>query len=69
VRALGRDFQAWRAAWDARHERVAMGYATEGAEHRAADAAPTFRSYLVMMTGAAWPMSGSVPARSWRAAA
>lgn len=69
VRALGRDFQSWRAAWEARADQVALGYATELAELRATDPAPTFRAYLVMMTGAAWPMSGSAPARSWRTAA
>ena len=46
VRALARDFQAWRASWEAQLESVAVGYASEAVDFRAANPAPTFRTYL-----------------------
>lgn len=57
VRALGREFQGWRAAWEARMEHETIGYATEEALYRAEHPAPTFKAYLIAMRGAGWPMS------------
>jgi hypothetical protein len=64
VRLLGRDYQAQRAAWEAQREHVTHGYATEQAEFDATHRPPTFKTYLIAMTGSAWPMSGRQPARS-----
>jgi hypothetical protein len=60
VRALGRDFQAWRASYDAQEESASYGYAVERAEWRSQHRPPTFRTYLVQMTGSGWPMSGGM---------
>lgn len=69
VRQLGRDFQSWRAAWEAACEQATAGYATERELHVAASPAPTFKAYLIANTGAAWPMSGrQSPRRSMVAA-
>lgn len=58
VRALGRDFQAWRAAWDTQREQESAGYRTEADMFTNANPAPTFKSYLLANVGAGWPMSG-----------
>lgn len=58
VRQLGHDFQAHRAAWEARAEQVSAGYQSELADFRSSHPAPTFRAYLVALTGSGWPMSG-----------
>ena len=58
VRALGRDFQAWRAAYDAHEEHESHGYASERHAYREAHVPPTFKAYLVAMAGSGWPMSG-----------
>lgn len=63
VRLLGHDFSVWREAFDRHTEAATGGYATERAEHLTTHRAPTFRDYLVAMTGAGWPMSGSAPRR------
>jgi len=60
---LGRDFAAWRAAWEAQRELATAGYATEQQLHDAASSAPTFKAYLIANTGAGWPMSGAMPVR------
>ena len=61
VRALGREFRAWRASWEAREEAASYGYATEAREFASSNPAPTFRRFLVDMTGAPWPMSTRAP--------
>lgn len=58
VRALGRDFQAWRASWETRLENASAGYRTEAAMFTESSPAPTFKAYLVANVGAGWPMSG-----------
>lgn len=58
VRLLGSEFQATRAAWEAMLEQAGAGYRTESDEFRRAHPAPTFRTFLVELTGSAWPMSG-----------
>jgi hypothetical protein len=58
VRALGRDFQCWRAAWEARRETESAGYRTESAMFTETNRAPTFKAYLIANVGAGWPMSG-----------
>jgi hypothetical protein len=58
VRALGRDFQAWRHSWETRREAVSAGYPTEAAMFASTSPAPTFKAYLVANVGAGWPMSG-----------
>jgi hypothetical protein len=63
VRLLGQAFWEWRAPWEEGLEEAANGYASEGAEYRATHPAPTFKQYLIQMTGAAWPMSGQRPRR------
>ncbi len=63
VTLLGRDFGHWRSAWEADLEQVAVGYAAEEAQYRAEHPAPTFKNYLINMTGAGWPMSGRRPRR------
>lgn len=68
VRALGREFQCWRAAWDAAAEQASAGYAAELATWSAEHRPPTFRDYLIAMTGSGWPMSGRAPqAARWAA--
>lgn len=62
VRELGRDFQCWRASWEARREQESSGYATEAAMFTATNPAPTFKSYLLANVGAGWPMSGRAEA-------
>lgn len=64
VRALGRDFQAWRCSWEAQREHVTVGYATEQAEYDRANPPPTFKAYLVANAGSGWPMSGATPRRA-----
>lgn len=44
--AVVEGYRAWRAAWDAEHESVSLGWPTEAADHRAASPPPTFRRYL-----------------------
>lgn len=63
VSALGRDFRLWRESWEARCEQVAVGYRTETALFSEDCPAPTFKTYLVAMTGSGWPMSGAEPQR------
>lgn len=63
MRLLGQDFQCWRATWESAQEATAAGYPAESAEYAERHAAPTFRTYLVAMTGAGWPMSGAAPRR------
>lgn len=63
VRLLGRDFQAWRAAWEAACEQVTAGYAAERELHVASCPPPTFKAYLLANVGAGWPMSGRQPMR------
>jgi hypothetical protein len=57
VRALGAEFRAWRASWEVQEEAASYGYATEAREFSQSHPAPTFRRFLVDMTGAGWPMS------------
>ena len=63
VRLLGLEFRGWRSSWELELEATAVGYATEGAQFAAAHRPPTFREYLVAMTGAGYPMSGTAPRR------
>lgn len=63
VRALGREFQCWRASWEAQREEVAIGYAAEERAYADRHAAPTFKHYLIAMAGTGWPMSGRQPRR------
>jgi hypothetical protein len=58
VRQLGHEFQAHRAAWEARAETVTAGYATELDDYRRRNPAPTFRTFLLALAGSGWPMSG-----------
>lgn len=67
VNLLGRDFGTWRASWEAALEQEANGYATEGEQFRAANTPPTFKAYLIAMTGQPWPMSGRRPRRYFAA--
>ena len=67
VRLLGRDFHGWRASWEARLEQEANGYEAEGLQFREANTPPTFKAYLIAMTGAGWPMSGQRPRRHFAA--
>ena len=59
VRQLGREFQCWRASWEDELEHVSNGYATEARQFAQQSRPPTFKSYLIQMTGSGWPMSGS----------
>lgn len=63
VNLLGRDFHGWRSSWESRLEEEANGYDAEGEIFKAANPAPTFKAYLVTMTGQGWPMSGQRPKR------
>jgi hypothetical protein len=63
VRALGRDFHSWRASWEHAREHATVGYSTEQAEYDRTHRPPTFKTYLISMTGSSWPMSGRQPAR------
>jgi hypothetical protein len=67
VTLLGRDFGTWRAAWEGALEQEANGYAAEEEQFRASNAAPTFKAYLIAMTGQPWPMSGRQPRRYFAA--
>lgn len=67
VRALGSEFRLWRACWESQLESVACGYETEAAQFRQEHRPPTFKDYLIQMTGAGWPMSGQQPARRFAA--
>ena len=63
VRLLGRDFQSWRASWEAQREQTACGYPTETREFDATNPPPTFKAYLIANAGTGWPMSGRQPRR------
>lgn len=66
VRLLGHDFRVWRESWNLTAEAAHGGYSTERAEYSREHRPPTFRDYLVAMTGSGWPMSGSEPkGRRW----
>jgi hypothetical protein len=67
VRLLGHDFAVWRHSWELTRERATAGYADELSRFAYThNPAPTFRDYLVAMTGSGWPMSGSAPkGRRW----
>jgi hypothetical protein len=67
VTLLGRDFGTWRSSWEAALEQEANGYATEGQAYRDEHTAPTFKAYLIAMTGQPWPMSGRRPRRYFAA--
>ncbi len=63
VGLLGLAFRDWRSSWEIGLENEAVGYATEGTEYRVTHPSPTFKKYLIQMTGAGWPMSGQAPRR------
>lgn len=67
VNLLGRDFGTWRTSWEGALEAEAVGYAAEEEAYRAAHPAPTFKNYLITMTGQGWPMSGRRPRRHFAA--
>jgi hypothetical protein len=58
VRLLGLDFRGWRHSWELTRESVTAGHASEVAGY---GPGPTFRDYLMQMTGSGWPMSGRQP--------